>query len=52
MDSKGTEIGRIIKHWGGVREIFGGVNDFRVQCKYIKLLFLVSPKGAVWSGSL
>ena len=34
MDASGQEIGRIIKHWGGIREMFGGVNDFRVQCKY------------------
>ena len=32
-DSTGAEIGRIIKHWSGARECFGGVNDFRVQCK-------------------
>lgn len=31
MDASGQEIGRIIKHWGGIREMFGGVNDFRVQ---------------------
>ena len=35
MDSKGNEIGRIIKHWSGIREIFGGVNDFRIQCKFL-----------------
>ncbi|KAL4228869.1 Plscr4p [Mactra antiquata] len=29
--STGEEIGRIIKHWGGCRELLGGVNDFRVQ---------------------
>ncbi|KAL3887321.1 hypothetical protein ACJMK2_027263 [Sinanodonta woodiana] len=29
--TSGVEVGRIIKHWGGCREIFGGVNDFRVQ---------------------
>lgn len=30
-NAQGMEIGRIIKHWGGCREICGGVNDFRVQ---------------------
>ncbi|OWF36696.1 phospholipid scramblase 2-like [Mizuhopecten yessoensis] len=28
--SKGQQIGEIVKHWGGCREIFGGVNDFKV----------------------
>ncbi|XP_052059780.1 phospholipid scramblase 2-like [Mytilus californianus] len=27
---KGHEIGQIIKHWGGCREICGAVNDFKV----------------------
>lgn len=27
---KSMEIGEITKHWGGCREIFGGVNDFKV----------------------
>ncbi|XP_053409244.1 phospholipid scramblase 2-like [Mercenaria mercenaria] len=30
-DAQGTEIGRITKHWGGLRELCGGVNDFSVQ---------------------
>ncbi|KAH3699317.1 phospholipid scramblase 2-like [Dreissena polymorpha] len=30
-DASGQEVGRIIKNWGGCREILGGVNDFRVQ---------------------
>lgn len=28
--NSGMEIGEIVKHWGGCREIFGGVNDFKV----------------------
>ncbi|XP_005113454.2 phospholipid scramblase 1-like [Aplysia californica] len=30
-DGEGTEIGQIIKHWGGCREVFGGANDFSVK---------------------
>ncbi|XP_060597103.1 phospholipid scramblase 2-like [Ruditapes philippinarum] len=30
-DVTGTDVGRIIKHWGGCRELCGGVNDFSVQ---------------------
>lgn len=29
-DPKEQEIGEIIKHWGGCREILGAVNDFKV----------------------
>ncbi|XP_046554225.1 phospholipid scramblase 2-like [Haliotis rubra] len=28
---EGQEIGQIVKHWGGCREIFGGVNDFSLR---------------------
>lgn len=28
---KGQEVGTIIKHWGGAREMCGGVNDFSVN---------------------
>ena len=32
------EVGQIVKNWGGCREILGGVNDFRVQCEYQRIL--------------
>ncbi|KAL5020112.1 hypothetical protein ScPMuIL_003004 [Solemya velum] len=31
VDMHGQEVGQIIKHWGGCREIMGGVNDFSVH---------------------
>jgi hypothetical protein len=40
-DVTGTDVGRIIKHWGGCRELCGGVNDFSVQCMYFILLFCI-----------
>ncbi|XP_064615196.1 phospholipid scramblase 2-like [Liolophura sinensis] len=30
-ETQNNQIGEIIKHWGGCREIFGGVNDFRLK---------------------
>jgi hypothetical protein len=33
MGKEGNEVGEIVKHWGGCREICGAVNDFKVTCK-------------------
>lgn len=53
-ETQNNQIGEIIKHWGGCREIFGGVNDFRLKsksvitstCKLVSLLLPVSL--SVW----
>ena len=29
----GDELCSIVKHWGGCREVFGGANDFTINCK-------------------
>ncbi|ESP03662.1 hypothetical protein LOTGIDRAFT_137014 [Lottia gigantea] len=30
-DEGGQEVGQIVKHWGGCREVFGGANDFSLR---------------------
>lgn len=45
-ETQNNQIGEIIKHWGGCREIFGGVNDFRLKSKSVitsKLVSLLLP---------
>ncbi|XP_050415040.1 phospholipid scramblase 1 [Patella vulgata] len=31
VDDGGEEVGQIVKHWGGCREMFGGANDFSLR---------------------
>ncbi|CAG5114955.1 unnamed protein product [Candidula unifasciata] len=30
-DGEANEVGQIVKHWGGCRELFGGANDFSLK---------------------
>ena len=32
-DSEAQEVGQILKHWGGFREVCGQANDFTLHCE-------------------